>query len=322
MAGIGAFSALSTNTVGEQSLATTRTAGDSYHPGPPRVMHAGERLVDPLTPDYKGDGSPDGRRTLSPRIPEPQRDPDSYGSEAFTWKVVETPVDSDLSEFYSNPDEYDYGTDNVEEFDPDVPGTYTLELEAPDGTHRLTIRVFPEPSDGAAGPPRVEPVSEYDDGEDQSVEPGETVSLQAIDSEDPNGGTLSFQWEQTSGPEVELTGANSVGTAFMAPQVEGKTTLTFELIVDDGQGKTATDTVNVTVQPETGGATTTPMDGEATTKTDSTAEATTDTGDGDGPGFGLVSGVLGTAGGAAYAARSLLGDVAEQGADGPTDGES
>ncbi|MEF8882272.1 MAG: glucodextranase DOMON-like domain-containing protein [Halapricum sp.] len=146
-------------------MATTRTAGDSYHPGPPRVMHAGERLVDPLTPDYKGDGSPDGRRTLSPRIPEPRRDPDSCGSEAFTWKVVETPVDSDLSGFYSNPDEYDYGTENVEEFDPDVPGTYTLELEAPDGTHRLTVRVFPEPSDGAAGPPRVEPVSEYVDGE-------------------------------------------------------------------------------------------------------------------------------------------------------------
>jgi hypothetical protein len=43
-----------------------------------------------------------------------------------------------------------------------------------------------------------------------------------------------------------------------------------------------------------------------TTTTD--GETTTDTGDGDGPGFGIVSGALGTAGGVAYAAKSLLAD--------------
>ncbi|MCU4716530.1 glucodextranase DOMON-like domain-containing protein [Halapricum hydrolyticum] len=164
MATLGTFSAVPAVTEGAQSLATTRSVGDSHHPGPPRVMHAGEKLVDPLTPDYRGDGAPDGRNTLAPRIPEPERDPDNYGSEAFTWRVVDTPDDSDVSGFYSNPGEYDYGT-GVEEFDPDVPGTYTLALDAPDGTHQLTVRVFPEPPDGAAGPPRVDPVSEYGDGE-------------------------------------------------------------------------------------------------------------------------------------------------------------
>jgi len=35
------------------------------------------------------------------------------------------------------------GEDPVVHFEPDVPGTYTLELNAPDGTHRLTVRAFP-----------------------------------------------------------------------------------------------------------------------------------------------------------------------------------
>lgn len=122
MATLGAFSAMPAVTKGAQSLVTTRSVGDSHHPGPPRVMHAGERLVDPLTPDCRGDGAPDGRSPLAPRVPAPERDPDNYGPEAFTWRVVDTPDDSEVTGFYSNPEEYDYQS-GVEEFDPDVPGT-------------------------------------------------------------------------------------------------------------------------------------------------------------------------------------------------------
>jgi len=131
-----------------------------------------------------------------------------------------------------------------------------------------------------------------DAGEDRTVDPGETISLQAVNTEDPNGGIRSYRWTQTGGtPEVELTGADSVGAAFTAPEVDEDTTLTFEVTVDDGQGKTATDTVNITVR--------------------ATDYVTTEMGDGFGPGFGIVSGTLGTAGGLAYAGKSLLdGDSA------------
>ncbi|MFW6017719.1 MAG: hypothetical protein ACOCPX_02745, partial [Halapricum sp.] len=80
--------------------------------------------------------------------------------------------------------------------------------------------------------------------------------------------------------------------AFNAPEVDEDTDLVFELTVDDGQGKTATDSTTVTVSGTD--------DGGETTETD--------TGDGFGPGFGVVSGALGTAGGVAYAAKSLLND--------------
>ncbi|MCU4716844.1 glucodextranase DOMON-like domain-containing protein [Halapricum hydrolyticum] len=135
-----------------------------------------------------------------------------------------------------------------------------------------------------------------DAGEDQTVDPGETVSLQAVNSEDPNGGTLSYQWEQTAGPDVDLVGPDSIGAAFKAPEVEEDTDFVFELTVNDGQGKTATDSVTITVRgPE-----------ETETPTETETETETEEGDGFGPGFGVVSGALGTAGGVAYAAKSLL----------------
>ncbi|MCU4717279.1 glucodextranase DOMON-like domain-containing protein [Halapricum hydrolyticum] len=168
VAGLGALSALPTAEGTVRALSAGVTP-ESHHPGPPRVMHAGERIVDPPTADYKGDPSPDDRDLLSPRVPDPQRDPDNYDADAFTWTVAETPPDSEIEGFHEDDAEYDYGTDNVVEFDPDVPGRYVLELDAPDGTHELTIRVFPEPSSDAAGPPRVRPTGEYDADADAFV---------------------------------------------------------------------------------------------------------------------------------------------------------
>jgi len=207
------------------------------------------------------------------------KDPD--GQElTFQWEQTAGP---DVQEFNS--------TDTAQPtfVAPDVDEQTTLEFTVtvsdPDdneATATTTATVLPQSENDA-------PIA--DAGDDKNAKPGNTVSLQSVDSEDPNGGTLSYHWEQTSGPEVDLVGADSPGAAFNAPDVDSETTLTFELTVDDGQGKTATDTVNVTVSPADGGSGT-----------------TTESGDGFGPGFGVVSGALGTAGGVAYAAKSLLGD--------------
>ena len=182
-------------------------------------------------------------------------------------------------------------------------GTVAPTFVAPDvdeeSTLEFTVTVTNEDGDSATAtttatvrPQSANDAPIADAGDDKTAKPGNTVSLQSVDSEDPNGGTLSYHWEQTGGtPEVDLVGADSSGAAFNAPDVDSETTLTFELTVDDGQGKTATDTVTVTISPADGGSGT-----------------TTESGDGFGPGFGVVSGALGTAGGVAYAAKSLLGD--------------
>jgi glycosidase len=101
------------------------------HPGPPRFVAVGDGVE------------------LAPRDPDP--------AAAYRWHVVETPSESHAA----------VGTDPVEHFVPDVSGVYCVALDAPDGTHHLTVRAFPAdyaPSggsgasgvsghSGASGPP-------------------------------------------------------------------------------------------------------------------------------------------------------------------------
>jgi hypothetical protein len=84
-------------------------------------------------------------------------------------------------------------------------------------------------------------------GDDQRVDPGDTVTLGAAGSTDPDGDTLTFHWTQVAGPAVTLAGTTTVAPTFVAPEVDADTTLTFELTVADGRGGTATDRVSVVV---------------------------------------------------------------------------
>ncbi|KTG11216.1 alpha-amylase [Haloprofundus marisrubri] len=78
-----------------------------HHPGPPRFTAAGRTLE------------------LAPTDPDPDA--------TYRWRVESAPLTSDVS----------LGDDPVEFITPDAPGTYVVELDAPDGTHRQTIRAFP-----------------------------------------------------------------------------------------------------------------------------------------------------------------------------------
>lgn len=78
-----------------------------HHPGPPQFMAVGERIE------------------LAPRDPDPEG--------TYRWRVRSSPVASQV----------ELGEEAVAFFAPDAPGTYTLELDAPDDTHELTVRAFP-----------------------------------------------------------------------------------------------------------------------------------------------------------------------------------
>jgi glycosidase len=87
-----------------------------HHPGPPVFTAVGHDV------------------DLSPRDPDP--------SATYRWTIENTPEGSDVA----------LGDDPVEHLVPDVPGTYTAGLDAPDGHHRLTVRAFPGgAAPGAAG---------------------------------------------------------------------------------------------------------------------------------------------------------------------------
>lgn len=75
---------------------------------------------------------------------------------------------------------------------------------------------------------------------------GDVITLDGINSLDPDGGAIGYSWVQTGGASVDLNGADSPSPSFTIPQ-RTVTTLEFELAVTDDQGATASDTVQVEV---------------------------------------------------------------------------
>jgi hypothetical protein len=84
-------------------------------------------------------------------------------------------------------------------------------------------------------------------GPDADVSKGFTVNLDGSGSSDPDGGSLTYTWTQTNGPDVTggtgaLTGENPT---FSAP--DAVDTLVFELVVNNGSQDSPIDTVRINV---------------------------------------------------------------------------
>lgn len=88
-----------------------------------------------------------------------------------------------------------------------------------------------------------------DAGADQTVAPGQQVSLDGSGSVDPQGGTLTYGWMQLDGDAVTLDASDAEAASFTAPEVTAPTSLTFRLTVTNAQG-TDTDEVVITVDPD------------------------------------------------------------------------
>ena len=77
------------------------------------------------------------------------------------------------------------------------------------------------------------------------------VGLNGSGSSDPNGDLLSYQWTQTGGPSVTLSNSTSARPTFTAPNAAA--TLTFQLVVNDGQVNSTPSSVTISVS-DAGGA--------------------------------------------------------------------
>jgi hypothetical protein len=85
-------------------------------------------------------------------------------------------------------------------------------------------------------------------GSNQEVEEGTTVTLDGSNSTDPNSDSLSYAWEQLSGPLVTLVDPDAPIIEFDAPQVNEDTTLKFKLTVTDQDGDKGSKRIDVTVR--------------------------------------------------------------------------
>jgi hypothetical protein len=74
-------------------------------------------------------------------------------------------------------------------------------------------------------------------GPDQTVSQGDTVTMDATASYDPDGGSFSYLWTQTHGTAVALSNSTTVQVTFTAPTVvAGGESLVFKLAVTDSGG--------------------------------------------------------------------------------------
>jgi glycosidase len=183
----------------------------SHHPGPPRFTSVG---AEPLGELLHGPGT---NTNLSPLDVELSGvdgdlapfDPDREAS--YSWSVVESPSGSSAGA----------GDTPVFHFEPDVPGEYTLELDAPDGTHELTVRAFPEENRG---------------------DPQPRVTLNAELSEDGE----RFILEADAEPSPE--GTNTVEDLDVEFYVDDRDTLDGSLSVDGHTATVPTDAVSDTTR--------------------------------------------------------------------------
>ena len=75
------------------------------------------------------------------------------------------------------------------------------------------------------------------------------VSLDGNNSYDPGGNSLSFSWMQVGGDPVSLANYNTANPIFIAPIVPYPTTMTFQLIVNNGESTSSPSYVYVTIEP-------------------------------------------------------------------------
>jgi len=86
-----------------------------------------------------------------------------------------------------------------------------------------------------------------DAGDDQKVQVGNEVKLDGSQSTDNDGKIVSFKWEQTDGPKVNLN-SDQDKAMFVVPDSATDSMLAFKLTVVDDKGATSSDNVMVQVE--------------------------------------------------------------------------
>src|SRR5207342_2520332 len=89
-----------------------------------------------------------------------------------------------------------------------------------------------------------------DAGDDQKVEVNTAVKLDGGKSSDDDGKIVSYKWEQTDGPKVNIQKADEQTVTFDVPESAADSKLTFRLTVLDDKDASSSDDVTLQVGNE------------------------------------------------------------------------
>jgi len=132
------------------------------------------------------------------------------------------------------------------------PAKYFIDLVSVETTSQTATIHFPGPVEGLLA----------DAGDDQSVDAGSVVTLDASGSLNTEGDIAAYFWEQTSGNNaIDLDDEEAMTTTFLAPNESD--VLIFDLTVYDSQGNESTDSVTITVVASAGTVTISDIQGES-----------------------------------------------------------
>ncbi|HXW12227.1 MAG TPA: LamG-like jellyroll fold domain-containing protein [Nitrososphaeraceae archaeon] len=141
---------------------------------------------------------------------------------------------------------------NVAQVDITVEESQSNETEASDLTETegdTTNETMPEQSTGTGAFEQTNQPPNADAGNDISAEVNTQVELDGSQSTDEDGQIVSYKWEQTGGPEINLEQSNEQTASFDVPESAADSKLTFKLtVVDD---KDASDSDDASVQVKT-----------------------------------------------------------------------
>jgi hypothetical protein len=84
-------------------------------------------------------------------------------------------------------------------------------------------------------------------GADQTVSANTEVTLDGSKSSDEDGKLVSYKWEQTDGPKVDIKDSDKAKTSFNAPSLSEDSKLVFKLTVIDDQDASDSDDVAIEV---------------------------------------------------------------------------
>lgn len=178
-----------------------------------------------------------------------------YDQVDFLGKIIELPVVGLFSDEVTRPirfaltgTTYESSDESIVKVYPDglllLVGNGRATIKATNRGKQATLDVRVEVNDDPNEPPVP------DSGPNQIVSAGTRVQFNALQSYDPEGGSLQYYWSQIRGSKVPLLDPYSAKASFLAPLVVGERLFRFKLRVTDSAGADSLPAfVDVVVQP-------------------------------------------------------------------------